>query len=154
MRRTLLLALALLWTTAAQTAELVVQRAGQPARTLTPADIAALPSFTQRLPAAGTAHGMAENEWSGPKLWDVLAAAGAVDLAKHAEHVRLVAKVKGSDGYVAAIAVGEISPEFGGKLIQLVDHRDSKPLDIPRLMVPGEKRAGRSVRDVVRIDVE
>lgn len=154
MCRALLLAVALCWAAAAHAADLVVQRVGRPVNALTAAALAALPSFAQRLPAPSSAHGMAENEWSGPKLWDVLAAAGAVDLAQHAEHVRLVAKVKGADGYVAAIAVGEISPEFGGRPVQLADHRDGKPLETLRLVVPGEKRGGRSVRDVVRIDVE
>ena len=97
---------------------------------------------------------MAENEWSGPKLWDVLAAAGAVDLARHAEHIRLVAKVKGSDGYVAAIAVGGMSPQISGKPIHLVVSPGTNARELPRLIVPGEKRAGRSVRDIVRIDVE
>jgi hypothetical protein len=154
MCRALLLALALLWSTGACAADLTVQRAGQPARTLSPADLAAIPAFTQHVALAATGHGTAPADWTGPKLFDLLAAAGAVDPAKPAAHVRLAVKATGEDGYTATLALGEISPEFGARPVQLATRRNGAPLALPRLVVPGEKRGGRSVRDVARIDVE
>jgi hypothetical protein len=101
-------------------------------------------------------HGAEKNSWTGPLLWDVLAAAGVVDPAKPAEQVRLAVRVTGADGYSAVLALGELAPEFGGRPILLADHVDGAPNSGTglRLLVPGEKRGGRSVRDVVRVDVE
>jgi len=52
--------------------------------------------------------------------------------------------------------MAEISPQFAGRPIQLADH--STELLLPdhglRLVVPGDKPAAGSVRDVVRIDIE
>ena len=134
---------------------LLVQRAGKPSQTLSPAQIAALPRTSQKVqPEQG--HGDAPVEWTGPMLWDVLVAAGAADPAKPAEQVRQMVRVVAQDGYVVVLALAELSPQFAGKPIQLVDTRNAAP--IPgnglRLVVPGERRAGRSARDVVRIDVE
>src|SRR5262249_48356039 len=130
--------------------ELLVRRAGQPERLVVPDRFAAI---TQRA-RLGNEHGAQESAWSGPLLWTVLTESGAIDLAKPAEQVRLMVKVTGADGYAVTIAAAELSPEFAGRQVQLAGHRDGTKLDLPRLVVPGEKRAGRSVRDVVRIDVE
>jgi hypothetical protein len=89
-------------------------------------------------------------------LWDVLAASGVADAIKPAEHVRLAVRVTGADGYTAVVALAEISPQFAGRPIQLADHLNGAllPEHGLRLVVPGDKRGGRSVRDVVRIDIE
>ena len=132
-----------------------VQRRGLPARQLTPERLAALKPFTQKsAPAPG--HGDASSEWTGPLLWDVLTAAGAIDAARPAEQVRLTIRVTGADGYAVSIAAAELSPEFAAHAIQLATHLNGAaiPAGGLRLVVPGEKRAGRSVRDVVRIDVD
>jgi hypothetical protein len=59
-------------------------------------------------------------------------------------------------GYTAVFALAELSPQFTGRPIQLADHLNGAPIPggSVRLIVPGERRAGRSVRDVVRIDIE
>jgi ABC-type molybdate transport system substrate-binding protein len=129
---------------------LVVGRDGAAARLLDAARLGGLAAMTQTV---ALEHG-GEATWRGPSLWDVLADAGAVDAKKPAEAVRLVVRVTGADGYVAAFALGEVSPEFAGKPLELALERDGKALALPRLVVPGEKRAGRSVRDVVRIEVQ
>jgi hypothetical protein len=86
----------------------------------------------------------------------VLAAAGAIDPAKPAEAVHLTVRVTGADGYVAALAAGELAPQFADRPIQLADQMNGAAIPEPgfRLVVPGEHRGGRSVRDVIRIDVE
>lgn len=123
----------------------------------------AAPLFVQRhgqAPRAMPAERLAElaqtqGTWGGPLLWDLLVAAGAIDPARPAEQVRLSVRVTGADGYVAVIAAAELSPEFAGRPVLLAIRRDGAPLPgLPRLVVPGEKRGGRAVRDVVRIDVD
>ena len=63
--------------------------------------------------------------------------------------------VTGSDGYSAALALGEIAPAFEAKRVIVADQTDSRPLGPGhfRLVVPGDRYGGRSVRDVVRIAV-
>jgi molybdate transport system substrate-binding protein len=134
---------------------LLVQRAGQMSRAMSAARIAALPRLTQRV-GFMTGHGEQQNDWSGHLLWDVLVASGVVDPAKPAEQVHLVVHVTGADGYVAAVALAEIAPQFANRPIQVADQMNGAPLPdhTLRLIVPGERRGGRSVRDVVRIDID
>jgi molybdate transport system substrate-binding protein len=134
---------------------LLVQRAGEASRALLSDRIAALPRLTQRV-GFMTGHGEQQNDWSGPLLWDVLVASGAVDPGKPAEQVQLVVRVTGADGYVATVALAEIAPQFANRPIQVADQLNGAPLPdhALRLIVPGDRRGGRSVRDVVRIDVD
>lgn len=120
--------------------DLLIQRAGQPPHTLTP--------MTQQAPIEH-----AQRTWTGPLLWNVLVAAGAVDPARPADAVRLGVRVIGADGWTAVFGLAELSPEFAGKPIQLADKVSGQPTAL-RLIVPGEHRGGRSVRDVVRIEIE
>jgi molybdate transport system substrate-binding protein len=133
----------------------LVQRAGSAARLLSPEELVRLPITTQRV-ALSSSHGQQESDWSGPLLWAVLVKTGAVDPDKPARQVRQTVRVTGADGYSAVFALAELAPEFAARPIQLADHRDGKPLDgrALRLIVPGEHRGGRSVRDVIRIDVD
>jgi ABC-type molybdate transport system substrate-binding protein len=134
---------------------LLIQVAGAPTRLVSPERIARLPHLTQRV-GFMTGHGEQQNEWSGPLLWDVLVESGAVDPAKPADQVHLAVRVTGADGYVAIIALAEIAPQFAGRPIQIADGMNgtSLPHQALRLIVPGDRRGGRSVRDVVRIDID
>jgi molybdate transport system substrate-binding protein len=136
-------------------AGLLIQVAGAPARSISPERIAGLPRLTQRV-AFMTGHGEQQNEWSGPLLWDVLVDSGAVDPGKPADQVHRAVRVIGADGYVAVVALAEIAPQFAGRPIELADRMNGAPLPPPglRLIVPGDRRGGRSVRDVVRIDID
>jgi hypothetical protein len=53
------------------------------------------------------------------------------------------------------VALAELAPQFAGRPIQLADHLNGAPIPDQglRLIVPGDRLGGRSVRDVVRIDV-
>jgi hypothetical protein len=86
----------------------------------------------------------------------VLVDSGAVDPAKPTDQVHLAVRVTGADGYVAVIAVAEIAPQFAGRPIQIADHVNGAPLpgQALRLIVPGDRRGGRSVRDLVRVDID
>jgi molybdate transport system substrate-binding protein len=134
---------------------LLVERTGQAPRVLSFERLAALKPISQRV-GFQTDHGEQQNEWTGPLLWDVLAASGATASIKPGEQVRLTVRVTGADGYTAVIALAEISPQFGDRPIQLADHLNGTLLPDHglRLVVPGDKRGGRSVRDVVRIDID
>jgi molybdate transport system substrate-binding protein len=134
---------------------LLVQRAGQVSRAISAERIAALPRLTQRI-GFMTGHGEQQIDWNGPLLWDVLVASGVVDPAKPAEQVHLVVHVTGADGYIAAVALAEIAPQFANRPIQVADQMNGAPLPdhALRLIVPGDRRGGRSVRDVVRVDID
>jgi ABC-type molybdate transport system substrate-binding protein len=134
---------------------LLVQRVGQVSRVISPDRIATLKSITQKV-AFTTDRGEQQNEWSGPLLWDVLTASDAVESVKPGEQVRLTVRVTGADGYTAVVALAEIAPQFAGRPVQLADHMNGTllPDHALRLVVPGDRRGGRSVRDVIRIDIE
>ena len=59
----------------------------------------------------------------------------------------------GADGYAALVSFGEISPEFGDRGVLLATAEDGKPLERPRLVVPGDVKGGRYVSDVVELRV-
>jgi hypothetical protein len=64
---------------------------------------------------------------------------------------------KGLSTHIAAvIALAEIAPQFAGRPVQIADHMNGSvlPGQALRLIVPGDRRGGRSVRDVVRIDMD
>jgi molybdate transport system substrate-binding protein len=134
---------------------LLVQRAGRASHVVSPERIAMLPPLTQRV-GFMTGRGEQQSEWTGPLLWDVLVASGAIDPAKVAEQVHLSVRITGADGYAAVVALAEIAPQFAGRPIQVADRMNgvSIPDHALRLIVPGDRRGGRSVRDVVRIDID
>jgi hypothetical protein len=65
--------------------------------------------------------------------------------------------VSARDGYRGVFALAELDPALGRREVLLVDRRDDKPLgdgEGPwRLVVPGDGRAARWVRQVERIEV-
>jgi DMSO/TMAO reductase YedYZ molybdopterin-dependent catalytic subunit len=101
-------------------------------------------------------HGEKPATYTGPLLWDVLAKAQAYDPAKPGSRVGIVVKVIGRDGYTIALALAEIDPEFEGKRVILAYRKDGQrlPKQELRLIVPGDKRGARSVRNVATIVVE
>jgi Oxidoreductase molybdopterin binding domain len=94
--------------------------------------------------------------YTGVRLWAVLAAAGGIDDDEKGAELRHIIKVTGRDGYVVLISTGEIAPDFGGKPALIAYQRDGDPLGEAgfRLIMPGDKRGGRNVRDVVAIRIE
>jgi hypothetical protein len=133
---------------------LLVQRAGRSSQIVPPERIAALARITQRV-GLSSAQGEQQNEWTGPLLWDVIAASSVVDLGRPREMAHLAVRITGADGYSALITLGEIAPQFEGKQVLLADQMNGVPMlgRALRLLVPGDGLGGRSVRDVVRIDV-
>jgi DMSO/TMAO reductase YedYZ molybdopterin-dependent catalytic subunit len=117
-------------------------------------ELAGLPS-TQINTAFLTERGTRTTSFEGPLLWTVLQKAGVIDPALHREQVSQSVIIVGRDGYRAVLAVGEIAPEFEGKQVILAERMDGQPLDAEhlRVVVPLDKRGGRSVRDVAPIEV-
>ncbi len=121
--------------------------------TVTAAELAKLPAVPVSV-SFGTEHGKLQAAFSGPLLWTVLKAEHALP-AKPSDVVRDVVVVTGSDGYSATVALGEIATAFENKSVILALQMDGKPLAPAhlRLVVPGDAKGGRSVKDVVRIAV-
>jgi DMSO/TMAO reductase YedYZ molybdopterin-dependent catalytic subunit len=103
-------------------------------------------------------HDGKEADYEGVALVEVLKAAGVKfgqDLRGKALASYLV--VEASDGYRAVFALPELDPAFSERVILLADRRDKKPLDERhgplQIIVPGEKRHGRWVRQVVALKI-
>lgn len=103
-----------------------------------------------------TEHGDRQERYKGVLLWALLDQAGGLDDATKGAVLRHVIKVTGRDGYVVVLSTGEVAPDFGGKpALVAYQHDDAAPgAGGFRLVMPGDKRGGRYVRDVVAIDVE
>jgi hypothetical protein len=93
--------------------------------------------------------------YTGARLWAVIAAAGGIDDDEKGAELRHTIRVTGRDGYFIVLSTGEIAPEFGDKPALIAYARDGETAEAsPRLVMPGDKRGGRNVRDVIAIRVE
>jgi DMSO/TMAO reductase YedYZ molybdopterin-dependent catalytic subunit len=93
------------------------------------------------------------HDWTGPLLLDVLDRAGLTDEPGKRTHIRHVILARGSDGYAAALAIGEIDPKAEGKQVIVALTQDGRTLDAPRLVVPGDASLTRCVHDLTVIEV-
>jgi DMSO/TMAO reductase YedYZ molybdopterin-dependent catalytic subunit len=121
---------------------------------LTAAQLAQLPRQSVR---ATDSKGR-ESEFEGVPLVELLRAAGVKfggDLRGAALATYLV--VEASDGYRAVFALPELDPACTDRVVLLADRRDGMPLDGVegplRIIVPGEKRHSRWVRQVVALNI-
>ncbi len=100
--------------------------------------------------------GMEEGRYSGVLLWSLIdketEAEKDVKGQKNAKLRRTVAVI-GRDGYWVALSLGEIDPDYSGAQAVIALKKDGENLDAPRLVIPGDKHAGRSVREVIALDV-
>lgn len=103
-----------------------------------------------------TAKGEEKGRFEGVSLWEVLKKAGILNGAGHHDELRRAFLVTGRDGYAILFSVGEIEPDFGATPAMIALKRDGEPLppeDGLRLIVPGDTRGARNVKDVVTIEV-
>jgi DMSO/TMAO reductase YedYZ molybdopterin-dependent catalytic subunit len=125
----------------------------QPLRFHAP-DLAALPRQTLRVQD----HDGRESMFEGVALLELLQRAG-VPLGKDLRGDRMLTYivVGGADGYRVVLALPEIDPAFSDRLILLADRRDQQPLSPRegplRLMVPGDTRQARWVRQVTAVTI-
>jgi hypothetical protein len=121
---------------------------------LTSEEFAKLPRQTVR----AKAHDGKKSQFEGVSLIDVLAKAGVPtgkDLRGPAMSMYVVAEA--SDGYRATFALAELDSAFTDRVILLADRRDGKVLSARegplQMIVPGEKKHARWVRQVIRLKV-
>jgi DMSO/TMAO reductase YedYZ molybdopterin-dependent catalytic subunit len=62
--------------------------------------------------------------------------------------------VTGDDGYAVSLSFGEIDADYGKAQPLVATACGGKQLDSPRLVVPGDGHAGRSIQGVVSIEVK
>ena len=148
----LAVAAALAWTPVLAQ-DLKVTVAGRDSVLLTPADVKALP----RAKATFTAHGH-QITYEGAVLNAALLKAGVVSGDRlMGRYLNQVVVAKGADGFTASYSLGETDPIYRTNPVILADSKDGQPLDAKegpyRLVVDGDLRPGRSVRQVVSVEV-
>jgi len=132
-------------------ATLTVQGIGGTSATLSIPDLSKLPQQTVKVTDHGT-----PATFEGVLLTDVLA---KVDLPLgekfHSTGASYYLTVEAKDGYRAVFAWAELDSTFMDKPVYVVTKRDGKPLsekDGPfELVVPGEKRSARWVRQLAAV---
>ncbi|WP_051341678.1 hypothetical protein [Pseudonocardia spinosispora] len=120
---------------------------------LTREALAAMPSQTVSV-TFGTDRGSEQHTEVGVPLATVIDQAGPVTTpgVKH-DVLSTGVLVVGADGYRALVSYGEMSPGFGHAVVLLATTQDGRPLDRPRLVLPGDVKGGRYVSDIVRLEV-
>ena len=136
----------------AQTAPVALTGQVEHARTLTLDDLRAMTPVTVRV-AQANASGVQEATFTGALLWDVVTAAKPIDAPGDKTALQHTFLARGKDGYAVALAIAELDPNYDNKRVVIAYARDGKPLPAARLVVPGDGHAGRSVRDLVAIEV-
>jgi DMSO/TMAO reductase YedYZ molybdopterin-dependent catalytic subunit len=123
---------------------------------LTKADLAKMPRTSVTVKAEGNEEG--DTTYEGVLLYDILMQAGA-PLGKQLMGKALASYVlaEARDGYQVVYTLTELDPSFTGNKIIVADTINGKPLfqyQGPfRLVVPGEKKAARSIRMLEKISV-
>jgi hypothetical protein len=104
-----------------------------------------------------TAHGKTQS-CAGPKLADVVVKLGAPagdTVRGKALATTIIARAR--DGYVVVFSLGELDAELGASKAIVATRCDGKPLDAEagpfRIVVPGELRAARSVRQLESLEI-
>jgi len=116
--------------------------------------LAALPQV-ERDVTFQTSKGPSSGRYKGPLLWDVLTSNKVFEGLEHNAELAQVFVVRGRDGYRIAFSVGEIHPDFGKAPMMVATEVDGKPFaDSLRVIVPGDTRGARNVRDVVAIELQ
>jgi hypothetical protein len=153
MSRTLLVVLALLASTPAVAAELKLTAADGRTRTVTEAGLKAMPRTSLKLREQEVA------PFEGVALRDLLETTGVLAAGgeMRGPALALVMVVRASDGYVVALPVSDLDPDFHPGRIVLADSWNGAPLPADegpfRLVVEGEGRPARSAHSVVAIEI-
>jgi DMSO/TMAO reductase YedYZ molybdopterin-dependent catalytic subunit len=132
--------------------ELALQGRLEHPRTLTLAELQATPPVTVKIERT-TANGVQHESFTGASLWALLTAAVPVDEPGKHTNLQHTLLARGQDGYAVALAIGEMDPHFEGKQVLVAYAQDGQPLPALRLVIPADAHAGRSVRDLIAIEV-
>ncbi len=155
--RLLLIAVALLLTTvsSAQTLTLIVLGEVTKPLALQPVDFKAM--LHTEITAAD--RDGKEHRYAGVPLISLLNQAGAsTGAALKGKNLTKYVVVKAADGYEVVFALAELDPDFSTRTILLADSVDGAPLADGlgpyRVVVPGEKKPARWIRQVTAIEVK
>jgi DMSO/TMAO reductase YedYZ molybdopterin-dependent catalytic subunit len=93
-----------------------------------------------------------------PGTFDAKSFAGLKRLTVKADDHGEPAVARAADDYVVSYSLAELDPGFTDRVVILADRRDGKPLAenaAPfQIVVPGEKKHGRWIRQVVSLTVK
>jgi hypothetical protein len=159
--RILTLALGLLALTAlAPAAEAATATAGLYGAVKSPlgfdqATLSALPATTIEVPYK-SASGNGKDSYTGVLVWDLLKQAELINDEGKNSWLKHTILITAANGYAVSVAVGEFDPNYGAKQVLLAYKAGTNlaSFDHLKLVVPGDVRGGRSVRDVVSIEVK
>lgn len=133
---------------AAETAQLTAP--DRLAKTLDVATLAQLPSV-EIASAHRSAKGIETGLYKGVLLWDLLAAKGLRGDPKAA--LRHVVRVSAGDGHAVVFPMGEMAPDLCARPILLAYQLNGAPLpDGLRMVVPGDLRGARHIKDIVALE--
>ena len=132
--------------------ELVLTGRIEHPRTLTLADLQALPPTSVEVAHASN-QGEQRASYTGTLLWTLLGAVVPVERDGPRTRLEHTLLARGRDGYAVALAIGELDPRMAGTQVVVAYARDGTPTPALQLVVPGDSHAGRSVRDLVAIEV-
>ena len=126
-------------------------------RAFTLADLQRYPAWTLTV-AYGTGRGMEVGCFTGVPLWELLREAGVqVAPSRHNDRLRKYLVATGSDGYEVVVSLAELDPEFGATVALVAYQRDGELLGptegMARLVIASDKRGGRLVSHLVRLEV-
>lgn len=94
----------------------------------------------------------------GVSLWTLLNADGGLAIPSSPRNASLAYYVvaTGSDGYQVVLSLSEIDPSVGDRAVLLAYEQDGAALGrvgMARLVVPGDKKRGRSVANLAALEV-
>jgi DMSO/TMAO reductase YedYZ molybdopterin-dependent catalytic subunit len=100
-----------------------------------------------------------EHRYAGVPLITLLNQAGAsTGTALKGKNLTKYVVVKAADGYEVVFALAELDPDFSTRTILLADTVDGSPLADGvgpyRVVVPGEKKPARWIRQVTSLEVK
>ncbi len=153
--RFLFIAVALLLTTASVAQTLTISGDVTKPLTLQPADLKALP----HIEITAVDRDSKEHRYAGVPLITLLNQAGAsTGAALKGKNLTKYVVVKAADGYEVVFALAELDPDFSTRTILLADSADGAPLADGvgpyRVVVPGEKKPARWIRQVTSLEVK
>lgn len=136
------------------TGSIQVRVAGKETRTFNENDLASLP----RSSVTAGAHDEKPSLWEGVALVELLRRTGApLDKQLQGREMARFVRVTAADGYQVVFSLAELDTAFGDRNVLVVNRQDGHPLsgkDGPlRLVVAGDKRLARWVREVEAIEV-
>ncbi|MFI0238667.1 molybdopterin-dependent oxidoreductase [Streptomyces sp. NPDC016845] len=128
----------------------------RPAR-LTVAGLRAWPQHRAEVDFECATSGVRHHRFSGPRLYDVLSAAGpGFDPVRRKDRLRFLVSVRGADGHHAVLSWAEIDPDFAGAPVLLALSIDDTPLDGPgpQLVLPQDRCGARHISGIDAIQVD